>query len=429
MKIHVKTYGCTFNQADSDAIIKRLAEGLQGARFVQSDRTADVVIINSCSVKEATEQKILFEIKRLGLAKKPVVVCGCLAQATPDLVQNANSRAVVVGTFSYDSLSAAVAAALKGEQFARTGRGKELPLVVARDGAVARVQICRGCLGSCSYCSTKLARGGLASHPIKEIVRQVEKAVFGGAREVQLTAQDTGCYGFDLEPGRDLADLLGAVCAIEGDFRVRVGMMNPEHALKILSRLLKAFENQKVYKFLHLPVQSGSDDVLKQMRREYSAKDFLKVVRAFRKKFPGLTLATDVIVGFPTEAGKDFEETAALVRRIRPEVCNVSKYSSRPKTPAHKLRQLPNLQVKRRSEVLSALCRRISLESNEKMVGSERSVLFTGKTAAGISGRAENYKPVSIPAADAARHRLKPGDFALVKITGAGPSHLKAVVL
>ncbi|MFQ5406279.1 MAG: tRNA (N(6)-L-threonylcarbamoyladenosine(37)-C(2))-methylthiotransferase [Candidatus Micrarchaeia archaeon] len=419
MNVFVKTFGCTFNKADSDAICELLKTGLSGICFTERE-AADVVVVNSCSVKDATAQKILCELSSLAKAGKKVVVCGCLAQTSPDLVRKAHPQASLVGTKALCCVAQAVSSASVGCREEFLGGGEDFLLKVVVDGVVARVQIAVGCTGACTYCSAKLARGRVRSFFLAQLKREVEKAVLKGALEVQLTAQDTGCYGFDLTPRKNLADLLDSLCSVEGEFRIRVGMMNPNHALKFLPELLEAFSSKKVYKFLHVPVQSGSNKVLKDMNRSYAVEDFEKVVRTFRERFPGITIATDFIVGYPTESQGDFEETFELAKRVRPDISNVSKFCGRPGTSAAKLRVLDNKIVKRRSGLLSAFCKQISFASNKGMVGKRVRVLVTKEVEGGFSGRSENYKPVLVENACL-------GEFLDLEIIQSGQSHLSSL--
>ncbi len=423
MKIFIETYGCTYNKADSDRIAEELEAKLPGVQFVAKASKADVVIVNSCSVKDATSSKILHHLSALCAAGIRVVACGCLAQTSPELVRKAHPKASLMGTYALGRAADAIEATAKGGRVEFLEKTQELNAPRAFvDGLVARVQIAQGCLGGCNFCSTKIARGNLQSHNPKLLLSEIESAVAAGAKEIQLTAQDTGCFGFDLKQKTSIAELLSQVCKIEGDFRVRLGMLNPQHAKKLRPELLGAFESEKLYKFLHLPVQSGSEKVLKEMKRGHSAKDFELVVRAFREKFPNILIATDLIVGYPTETEEDFLETMELVSRTKPGVCNVSKYSPRPGTLAAKMPLLGNQAVKRRSEKLSALCKKISAENNAGFVGKTARVLVTEKTARGFAGRAENYLAVAL----ARQKGVALGKFANVEITGSGQSHLKA---
>ncbi|MFH1779921.1 MAG: tRNA (N(6)-L-threonylcarbamoyladenosine(37)-C(2))-methylthiotransferase [Candidatus Micrarchaeota archaeon] len=394
MKYFIKTYGCTFNKSDSDRIIL-LAEGVHE---LSTEAKAQVIVLNSCSVKDATQQKILYEVRRI---RKPLVVTGCLAQAMPELIEEANSKASVIGCFAHERMNEAITTASEGKKLIDVSRKHSLPLVVKVDGLVARIPINLGCTSACSYCSTKLARGNLRSFPPKDVINCIQESVAKGAKEIQLCSQDTGCYGLDL--GCDLTDLLERISEIKGDFMVRVGMLNPEHFLRLEKRLLKAFSSEKVFKFLHLPLQSGSNTVLKHMRRNYSRAEFKKAFYSFRKVFPDSVISTDVIVGYPTETEKDFQETLSLLKELRFDVVNVSKYSARPNTIAASLPQLPNNIIKKRSENCSALCRKISLEQRNRFVGRRFKVLLfgNGKNKGQKRGRSSFYASfvVSTPVA------------------------------
>src|SRR3989344_3701126 len=354
MKVFFRTYGCTFNRADSD----RMALLLQGSghSLVGSEENADAVVLNSCSVKDATQQKILWKAAH---TKKPLVVAGCLVQATPKLVEEANPLASLVGTYAEESIVEAVESAFAGGKKTFLKNQGLLALAPVVEGVISRVQINAGCASFCSFCSTKIARGSVKSYRPSEIVGAVEKAVALGAREIQLASQDTGAYGLDC--GVTLAQLLERICGVEGEFRVRVGMLNPQHFVRMEKPLLKAFQNEKIFKFFHVPIQSGSGAVLKHMRRGYTAEDAAKVFESIERVFPSAVLETDVIVGYPTESREDFEETLEFLRKTEFDMVNVSKFSARPKTLAFKMAQLDNREIKRRSEIASKLARKISL--------------------------------------------------------------------
>ena len=408
-RVFIRTYGCTMNQSDSEAMAGIvLANGMQ---LAADPGKADVIILNTCTVKGSTEQKILFEIGRLVAAHRRLVVAGCLPEAQLELVRKHAPGAPIVGTRSITHIAEAVGAAMKGrkaEFFEKDEEKLELPRL--RGSIIAKIPIAEGCLGACSYCITKLARGQLRSYPEKLILEEISRCVEKGCREIQLTAQDTGAYG--KERGTNLAKLLRRISSIPGDFRVRVGMMNPEHALSMLPDLIAAYRSPKIYKFIHIPVQSGNDGVLKDMRRKYSVADFRKVIRAFRRAFPEITIATDIIVGYPAETNAAFNGTLKLLREMKFDIVNVSKFTPRPFTQAAKLRQLPNSEVKRRSKEASALCRSISLAKNKKLVGKRFRVLITEKQEKGFSGRTDSYKQVAV-------RKAKVGEFAAARIAGA----------
>jgi len=427
-KVFFLTYGCTFNSADTDAL--KAAVG-QKYTIADSETGAAVVVMNTCSVKDSTQEKILFKARRLESQGKKLAVTGCLAQVSPELVEKAVPSASIVGVWSNAKIVDAIENALMGKKTVQTKKIATLPFNVTVDGIFARVQISRGCLGQCTYCSTKLARGHLQSFPQDGIVAAVKAAVALGAKEIQLTSQDTACYGFDFEGKKkesgkkrpaekqNLATLLEKICKIPGRFRVRIGMGNPEHFWKIRKGLSKAIcSTDKAYRFLHIPVQSGSDAVLEAMNRRYNAAGYAKLTEFLHEKIPDLTIETDVIVGFPTETQRDFQDTVELMKKTRPEITNISKFSPRPKTPAAKMEQLDRKTINGRSTEINALCRKIALEGNAKMAGKKYEVLATERAGDSVSARAPNYKTVLLS-------KGAIGSFITVRTTGYGQCYLK----
>ena len=263
-----------------------------------------------------------------------------------------------------------------------------------RENAIAIVSISEGCLGSCSFCATRIARGRLKSFSIDAIVNEVKKAVEMGFKEIQLTSQDTGAYGLDMGEYK-LPELLNRISKIDGDFRVRVGMMNPHHAAKILDDLINSFSNDKIYKFIHVPVQSGDNKVLEHMKRNHTVEDFVEVVDRFRKEFDDVMVSTDIIVGYPTESEESFWKSYELIKNVKPDIVNITRFSPRPNTPASKLRDIPGWIKKERSRILTKLCREIGYENNKKFIGKRFRVLITkhGKNGTMLS-RTNSYRPV-----------------------------------
>lgn len=350
MRIFIETYGCTLNRADSE-IMKGILLS-KGASLAADESEADVIILNTCTVKTPTEQRIMQRIS--ALSGKPLVIAGCMPSVNLRQIENAAPNASMVGASSLTHIFDAASAAFAGKKkiFFDKDAEEKLLLPKLREG-VARIPIAEGCLGSCSFCATKFARGRLHSYPEKLILLEIENCVKAGFKDIQLTAQDTGAYGLDI--GTTLPHLLRQIGRISGDFSVRVGMMNPEHALKFLPELLSAYKSQKIKKFLHLPLQSGSNKILRDMKRNYTAEEFLKIALAFRKQFPEMTLSTDIIAGFPTESEEDFQKTLDVLEKIKPDVLNLSKFGARPHTEAAALKQLSPKTIKERSRLISKL--------------------------------------------------------------------------
>ncbi len=416
----IETYGCTMNQADSDIIRGILSKYFE----LSSPEDAEVVVINSCGVIEFTERKIIKRIKELKSKGKKVVLAGCLTRISEEAVEISDSA---IAPDCLDSTLDAVLSAISGVKFVRKERRKvdkaELCEVKKRleENAIAIVSISEGCLGTCSFCATRLARGKLRSFSLDSVVREVELAVKSGFKEIQLTSQDTGAYGLDKGKAM-LPDLLKKISEIEGDFRVRVGMMNPHHAIDILDDLIEAFESEKIYKFIHVPVQSGDDKVLEDMRRKHTVADFVEVVREFRKNFDDVVVSTDIIVGFPTESEEAFWKSYELIKEVRPDIVNITRYSPRKGTPAAKMKDIPGWIKKDRSRKLTELCRKIGFENNLKFVGKTLRVLVTrrGKDSTMLA-RTDSYRPVIT--------RGKIGEFKNVKVLSCKHNCLLSIQL
>ncbi len=389
--IAIETYGCTMNQADSDTL-EAILTGL-GYRVLGRGGTdgADVLILNTCTVKGPTENRILARIKKLESLGKKLVVAGCMAANAERLRRLTDSPIVWPGALH--RIGDAVEDALCGQATEYRGISPKdgLPFILTKP--IMRLAIAEGCTGMCAYCQTKLARPGLRSMGPQAVLSRVKEGVRQGAKEVQITAMDTGAYGLDIQT--DLPSLLRCVNGMENDFMVRLGMINPDHALRMKDALLGEFKGPKMYKFLHIPVQSGSERVVKDMGRKHTVADFESVVADFRRNIPGMTVATDVIVGYPTESEDDFQDTVELLRRVKPDVTNLSKFSPRPGTRAKGLKQLDTREIKRRSLEASALVRRICTESNRVMVGRAFDVLITEKKR-DFKGRTPGYRQVVV---------------------------------
>ncbi|MFZ8908138.1 MAG: tRNA (N(6)-L-threonylcarbamoyladenosine(37)-C(2))-methylthiotransferase [Nitrosopumilaceae archaeon] len=392
-KIFVEAYGCSASFSDSEMISGLVLNG--GHTLVESSSESDLNVIVTCSVKDATANKMIHRIKSLN--KKPLVVAGCLPKAEKSTVEKFSENASMLGPNSLGKTLQVIDTTLKGRKeialedsdLSKVGLPK-----VRLNPAVGIVEIASGCMSECTFCQTKLSKGDLQSYRIGDIVRQIETEIHDGCKEVWLTSTDNGCYGFDINT--DLPTLVDTVVEIPHDFKVRVGMMNPMYMVRIKDNLIKSFDNDKVYKFLHVPVQSGSNKVLNDMKRGHTADTFRDIVQKARERFPDFTISTDVIVGFPSETNEDFEMTVDLLKETKPDVVNLSKYSARPGTEAAEWEQIDASEVKRRSKIVFDLINQTAYEKNQKWVGWKGQVLFDEKTEEGIKGRNFAYKSIFV---------------------------------
>ncbi len=394
MKVFIKTYGCTLNNSDSDRMRAKLEK--EGHSIVEREEEADVVILNSCAVKDATEKKQLYRIQNYGKEGKALVVAGCLTY-NKKLIRNVNKRVVLVSTGSVEEINKAVEDAKEGRvsEYLKFNRKRKSRVYVIQ--GIARIALQEGCTESCTYCATKLARPLMFSYPPRDIFESIEEAIDKGAIEIQLTGMDTGAYGLDFKS--DLAELLTAIGEKtekkEKEFRIRVGMLNPVHTKRMKSRIVESLRFSKFYKFFHLPVQSGSKRILELMHRKADDDEFRRITKEIREKYKEVSIATDIIVGFPTEEDNDFEETVKLIEEVKPDVVNISKFSPRPGTKAYSMQWVNSEKIKKRSKELSEIVKEISEKNNEKYLGKEVEVLITEKGREGQSkGRTNSYKQV-----------------------------------
>jgi threonylcarbamoyladenosine tRNA methylthiotransferase CDKAL1 len=404
MHVLVKNYGCSANLADGEVLAGCLAKA--GYELAASALEADVAIYNTCAVKGPTENRIIETLRRVPPDKK-VIVAGCLPLINFERLRREVRFDGAVGPAAGKRIVNVVRRVLGGEKVvalkAALDAKPELSLPRLNSNPVISViPVSYGCLGACAYCCVVFARGRLRSYTIKDVTERVRRDLVAGAKELWVTSQDMACYGRDI--GTNLTALLKALGAVEGDFRVRVGMMTPNLAQDMLDDLIDAFKNEKVFKFVHLPVQSGDNRVLKRMRRFYTIQDFKEIVDAFRAVFPKVTLSTDIICGFPGETQEAFENTLELIGEVKPDIVNISKFFARPRTAAAAMRDefVELTEIKRRSTEAAKLVKRISLERNQRWIGWAGEVLMDekGKVPGSWIGRNFAYKPVVVKSSE-----------------------------
>jgi len=395
-KIWVETYGCAASKADSEMIAGQLKTN--GYELADFEEDSSLNIIVTCSVKDATEHKMLHRIQELTKTKKPTVLAGCLPKADKDRVENMFPSVSLLGPQSIDRTIDVVKSALAGNKIAilddSTSNKINIPKI-RLNPIVGIVEIATGCMSECTFCQTKLAKGEIRSYPPGEILRQIKHDLQDGCKEIWLTSTDNGCYGKDI--GSNIAELLELCCGVDLHYRLRTGMMNPMHLSSVIKDLVEVYEhNENIYKFLHIPVQSGSDRILRKMKRGHSVKTYREVVKAFRSRIPEITIATDIIVGFPSETEDDFEMTLQLIKDTQPDVVNSSKYSARPKTAAANLKQLGSDTIKRRTDRLHRLVKEISSTRNSMWIGWQGDIIVDELNNNSIIGRNYAYKSVMI---------------------------------
>ncbi|MGC8564836.1 MAG: tRNA (N(6)-L-threonylcarbamoyladenosine(37)-C(2))-methylthiotransferase [Thermoplasmata archaeon] len=372
MKLYYEKYGCSLNQGETMEIVESMLEN--GHELVSTPENADIIIIGTCVVIKHTENYMLRRIEELSKFNKKMVVYGCLPSIKNLTLNNKNISTIKPGEVPL----------INGIAY----QPKDVP---AFENTLT-IPIAQGCTGHCTYCISKLARGRLRSYEPDKILEKFKMGVKKGFKEIRLSALDTASYGLDIST--NLAELLNILSNVDGDFKIRVGMMEPSNTLKILPDLIESFKTDKIFKFFHVPFQSANDRILGLMGREYTSKEFKGIVENIRKNFEHYTFSTDVIVGFPGEDEDSFSETVSLVKNIRPDILNITRYSPREGTMAFKLKPVKSTISKEWSLKLTEMHRKISTERNMELLSSIKRVLVTEKGKMDYLARTDGYRPV-----------------------------------
>ncbi len=419
-----ETYGCSANFFDFEVILGILHK--RGFSLVDNIDEAAFIIINTCGVKKTTEDRMLYRIQQLSKMNKPLIITGCLPRIVCDkIIKKANNFSALLDPQSLEKIGEAVDNALSGIKrkiyFSKESSNKLLLNRVTLNPLVEVIQIAEGCLGKCSYCCTKQARGLLQSYSQDIIMKSVADSIANGVYEIRLSSQDLAIYGFDCDT--TIIELLRKILNLSGEFKIRLGMMNPQSILDKIDELTEILNHSKLYKFIHIPVQSGSDKVLHDMKRTYTQKDFIELVLKLREKVPNVMIATDIIVGFPTETEKDFNDTITLLNKCKPDLVNLSKYRHRPNTYASSIwNELPTSTISVRSKIIAKLGRKHSIDNNFRMLGKKiESYIIDVSTKGGLICRAYNYKRVVLENSES---KAKLGDKVYLKIIDANDKFL-----
>lgn len=377
-----------------------------GYKVTTSDPlNADLWLLNSCTVKNPAEESFKNEIKKAQELNKYVVLAGCVPQGQPrgEFMKGLS----IVGVQQIDRVVEVVEETLKGHSVRLFGKkklnGKKIggaPLnlpKIRKNPLIEIIAINTGCLNQCTYCKTKHARGELGSYPPEEIVARVKQSFEEGVVEIWLTSEDTGAYGKDI--GVTLPELLWQIIeVIPPGGLMRIGMTNPPYIKEYLDEMAKILNHPRVYSFLHIPVQSGSNNVLHDMKREYRIEDFKNTVNFLKDRVPRLTIATDIICGFPTETLEDFADSCALVQEYQFPSLFINQFFPRPGTPAANMKRVPTDEVKRRTRVISDIFQ--SYLPYENQLGEHQTILITenAKDAVHFVGHNKSYDQVLIKA-------------------------------
>ncbi|XP_024972388.1 threonylcarbamoyladenosine tRNA methylthiotransferase isoform X1 [Cynara cardunculus var. scolymus] len=413
--IFLKTFGCSHNQSDSEYMAGQLSAF--GYAISDNAEGADLWLINTCTVKSPSQSAMDTLISKCKSAKKPLVVAGCVPQGSRDLKELEGVS--VVGVQQIDRVVEVVEETLKGHEVRLLNR-KTLPALdlpkVRKNKYVEILPINVGCLGACTYCKTKHARGHLGSYTVDSLVGRVKSVVNDGVKEIWLSSEDTGAYGRDI--GVNLPILLNAIVSAlptNGSTMLRIGMTNPPYILEHLKEIAEILCHPCVYSFLHVPVQSGSDAILTAMNREYTVGEFRKVVDTLTELVPGMQIATDIICGFPGETDEDFAQTVDLIKDYKFSQVHISQFYPRPGTPAARMKKVPSHIVKKRSRELTSVFE--SFTPYDAMEGNVERIWITdiATDEMHLVGHTKGYVQVLVVGPESLL-----GSSAMIKITSVG---------
>ena len=414
-KVHFTTQGCSSNLRESEIMMGLLDNS--GYGIAKNSDESDVNVVNICTVKG--DSTALAEIIRLKkhFPEKKLVVAGCISESIIPKIKNLDASISLINTHNLGKITSIVENSMNGTMLELLDKKYEqkvnLPSV-RKNPVIGIVPILNGCNYFCTFCSTKLVKGKLFSYPMDAIREDVKSHLKSGCKEIWITSNDTGAYMVEQGGKQKLVELMKNILSVPMDFKVRIGMMNPGNTITMLDELIEIYKNPKMFKFLHIPVQAGNNDVLKSMNRRYSAEDYINIVGAFRKEIPNITISTDIIAGFPSETETQFEDSMELLRKTSPDIVNLARYAAREGTIAAKMKQHSTNELKRRSKLMTCLFRKISFENNRRWLGWKGKILIddSGKNNSWI-GRNEYYKPVIV------NGDFKLGDEIEVKVTDA----------
>ncbi len=424
----VVTYGCQQNEADSERIAGMLSES--GYEIVKDTSLADVIIVNTCAVREHAEERafsITGGYKHLKEARPwlKIGMCGCMASKADTSEKIKKSYPYIDFVFGTEKLSYLPEILYRsidsGKRLFVPNNGdieiaEGLPVVRESDFR-AWVSIMYGCNNFCTYCIVPYVRGRERSRRPEKIIEEVEELAKSGCREITLLGQNVNSYGKEFSDECNFADLLSRICKIDGDFIVRFMTSHPKDASKELIDVMA--ENPKIAKHFHLPVQSGSDRILKEMNRHYDRETYLSLVEYMRERMPDIAISTDIIVGFPGETEEDFLDTLDLMRKVKYDMIFSFIYSPRTGTPAAKMEQVDDKIKSERMERLLKLQNELLAEKNLSYVGKTMRVLVEGRSKTNtekMSARTEGNRIVLFDGDDSLT-----GNFAYIRITKSAP--------
>ena len=424
---YIETYGCSANQNNSEILAGILSQ--HGFIITNNPELAEIIILNTCVVKSKTESKIKRRIQDLSKKSKLLVIAGCMPETDAKKLKKLNPNLLLLGTHHFREIINLIRDwqenkldLEKQNEYLSNKNETKLNLPKKPENKLISIhQISEGCLGNCTYCKTRIAKGKLFSYPQAEILKSIESDLSNGAKEIWLTSQDNAAYGMD-KGKSELPTLLKKILELKHKFKLRLGMCDPNNLLPILSELLELYKNPKMFKFLHIPIQSASNPVLRHMNRLYSIEQAQQIINKFREVFPDMVIATDIIVGYPIENQDDHKLNLDFISKFKPDVLNISKFSSHKNTPAGKLKVLSADIVSKRTTELMKEHLKTAKENKQKFLGKTINAIVEEKLPESenlLRGHDDNYNIVLLKG-----DKTLLGKTLQVKITSLGSHNL-----
>ncbi len=403
---YIETYGCTSNKADSYIISNILRNsGYSHAEL----EDAQFFIINTCAVKEQTENKIKERLKKLhefyrNYTDRFIIIAGCLPHITPNYIgvikKIIPSFSAIIDLNNFRELPFIFNEIKLGKKnlifkSEKSIDKSEILITHPTRKITGIIPISEGCLGVCTYCCVKHARGKLNCYDRTKIIRNINHQLKQGIKQIYLTSQDCSGYQYN---GIQISDLVKEIVNLDFEFYLRLGMINPSFLINNTDQLISIFKLPKVYQFLHIPIQSGSNAILMKMQRKYLISDIIDNIDTLRIEFPHLTISTDIICGFPDETEYDFLRTINFIKWLKPEILNISKFTPRPGTKAKDMKQIKSRTTKERSRRLSNIFQNSLEHINNKWKDWEGKILLLhkGTEKSQAFGRNFAYKNIFI---------------------------------
>ncbi len=427
--VYIETYGCQMNMADTELVLGILKNN--GYRIAENSEDANVILLNTCSIRENAEQRIygrLGNFKNLKAAKPDLVIgiLGCMAERLrKDLIEDLPAGQpgkkivdVVVGPDEYRKLPGLIDAAVNGGKgigvkLSRTETYDDI-IPYREDGLQAWISVMRGCDKFCTFCVVPFTRGRERSRSLDSVVNEIKQLSLRGFKEVTLLGQNVNSYR---DETYDFADLLAACAVVDRSIRIRFTTSHPQD---LSDKLLYTIAgNSNICSYIHLPVQSGSNRILELMNRTYTIESYLNLIEKARKIIPGVSFSTDIISGFPTETYEDHIMTLDIMRMVKYDGAYMFKYSPREGTKSYKMGDdVPHEIKSKRLQEIIELQQQISFEKNGELVGKNEVVLIEGfsrKSDKFLSGRTDTNKVVIVPLIE----NIAEGSYVIVKINRA----------